>query len=200
MNDAIKDIDEPLREPPEILSVSDLPPEQVVRSGVMNLEQLHLRFTNGVERHYQRMKSGRGAVMMVALQDRNTALLIREFAAGTGRYELVLPKGRIDAGEEVLEAANRELMEEVGVGGRRLQPINRFTLAPTFMGHLTHVVVVSDLYAKRLEGDEPEELEVIPWRLDRLHELAAREDCSEGRTLAALYLVRDLIERGELDV
>ncbi|EDY85757.1 nudix hydrolase [gamma proteobacterium HTCC5015] len=200
MNDALKSIDDPLRDPPEVLSVAPLPPEQVVKSGVMKLEQLHLRFSNGVERYYQRMQRGRGAVMMVALQDRDTALLIREFAAGTGRYELVLPKGRIDAGEAVLEAANRELMEEVGVGGRELREINSFTLAPTFMGHETHVVLVTDLYPQRLEGDEPEELEVIPWRLDALHELAAREECTEGRTLAALYYVRDLIERGFVDV
>jgi ADP-ribose diphosphatase len=126
--------------------------------------------------------------------------LIREYAAGTDRYELVLPKGRVDKGEENLEAANRELMEEVGVGGRKLTHINTFTLAPTFMGQETHVILAQDLYAQREEGDEPEELEVIPWKLSELHVLAQREDCSEGRTIAALYLVRDLIEKGEINV
>jgi ADP-ribose diphosphatase len=34
-------------------------------------------------------------------------------------------------------------------------------------------------------------LEVVPWRLDRLHELVMREDCSEGRSLAALLIIKE---------
>ena len=37
-----------------------------------------------------------------------------EYAVGVERYELCLPKGRVDEGEDVFAAANRELMEEVG--------------------------------------------------------------------------------------
>lgn len=36
------------------------------------------------------------------------------------------------------------------------------TLAPTYMSHLSHLVVARDLYPERLVGDEPEELEVVP--------------------------------------
>ena len=34
---------------------------------------------------------------------------------------------------------------------------------------------------------------MIPWRLDALHELMLREDCSEGRSLAAMFIVRDYL-------
>ena len=197
----LKDIKDKLREGPELLSLHEIPADTVAKSGMMKLEQLQLRFSNGVERDYQRMMRGaRGAVMMVPLLDADTVLLIREYAAGTERYELVLPKGRIDKGEEILEAANREMMEEVGMGANKLTQINMFTLAPTFMGHETHVVLAEDLYEKRLEGDEPEELEVIPWKLSALHELVSREDCCEGRTIAALFQVRDMIQRGVVSV
>ncbi len=197
----LKDIKDKLREGPELLALHEIPADAVAKSGLMKLEQLQLRFTNGVERDYQRMMRGpRGAVMMVPLLDADTVLLIREYAAGTERYELVLPKGRIDKGEEILEAANREMMEEVGMGATQLTQINTLTLAPTFMGHETHVVLAQGLYEKRLEGDEPEELEVIPWKLSALHELIAREDCCEGRTIAALFQVRDMLQRGVVNV
>jgi len=193
----LKDIQDKLREGPELLSLTEIPADTVAKSGMMKLERLQLRFSNGVERDYQRMMRGpRGAVMMVPLLDADTVLLIREYAAGTQRYELVLPKGRIDKGEEILEAANREMMEEVGMGANTLTQINTMTLAPTFMGHETHVVLAQNLYEKRLVGDEPEELEVIPWKLSALHELIARGDCTEGRTMAALFQVRDMLQRG----
>lgn len=195
-----KKITDTLRDAPDKLSHIDIPNERVAKAGLLKMEEMHLRFTNGVERKYQRMKHGQlGAVMIVPMLDEDTVLLIREYAAGTEQYELVLPKGKVDAGETLEVAANRELKEEVGMGANRLHHINSLTLAPTFMGHITHVFVGFDLFEERLEGDEPEELEVISWQLSNLHELVARPDCTEGRTLAALYMVRDLIQRGELN-
>ena len=75
-----------------------------------------------------------------------------------------------------------------------LRPI---TLAPTYMTHEIHLVLAEDLYPERLPGDEPEELEVVPWRLDALHELVLREDCSEGRSLAGMFVVREYLRNRE---
>ncbi len=175
---------------PEILK------REIKQSQLFKVEQLELRFSNGVERRYERLL-GRvvGAVLIVAVRDDGQVLLIREYACGTHSYELALPKGRLEAGESILEGANRELMEETGFGARSLQEITSLTLAPGYMAHRTHVVLARDLYPKKLEGDEPEPIEVVPWSLEHLYSLSQREDCSEGRSLAALYLVRDLLQQ-----
>jgi ADP-ribose diphosphatase len=52
---------------------------------------------------------------------------------------------------------------------------------------------LEDLYPSVLEGDEPEPLELIKWPLANLHELVMRDDCTEGRAIAALYLARDYL-------
>ena len=39
------------------------------------------------------------------------------------------------------------------------------------------------------------EIEVVPWKLADLHELMLRDDCSEGRSLAAVFIVRELLAR-----
>jgi len=165
--------------------------------GRFPVEQLDLEFSNGTRRTYERVRgSGRGAVIVVPLLDANTALLIREYAAGLHAYELGLPKGRLERGEDVLEGANRELKEEVGYGANRLEIIGRLSLAPTYMSHQTHVVLARDLYPERLAGDEPEELEVVPWSLDDLATLVRRDDCTEGRSIAALFMARELLRNG----
>ena len=169
---------------------------QAVDSGAYRRETIDLEFSNGERRKYERISSrGHGAVMIAAMPDPDTVLLVREYAAGVHRYELGLPKGRMDAGETAHEAADRELKEECGFGARRLETLRMITLAPIYMSHAIHLVLAQDLYPQRLPGDEPEELEVVPWKLDNLHELMLREDCSEGRSLAALFIVRELMAR-----
>ena len=172
---------------PKIHARRDIDP-----SKMFSIEQLDLEFSNGERRRYQRLKSrGLGAVIVVPVQHDGQVLLIREYAAGLHRYELGLVKGRLEAGEDVLEAAQRELQEEAGFAARELTELTALSLAPGYMTHVTHVVLARDLYPSRLTGDEPEELEVLPWPLEQLHELVQRPDCTEGRSIAALYIARD---------
>ena len=171
--------------------------ELVAESRLFKVESLHLRFTNGTERIYERMQGGhRGAVMLVPLLDDATLLLVREYAAGVHRYELGLVKGRIDAGETPVQAADRELKEEAGFGARQLDVLRELSLAPTYMSHQSWLVVARDLYPERLPGDEPEELELVPWKLDALDQLMLRDDFSEGRSLAALFIAREWLGKG----
>ena len=161
---------------------------------LFTIEQLDLEFSNGVQRTYERLRSrGLGAVIVVPMQDDETVLLVKEYAAGLHQYEIGLVKGRLEQDESVLDAAQRELQEEAGVAARELVLLNRLSLAPGYMTHVTHVVLARDLYPSRLAGDEPEQLEVLPWPLEQLRELTLREDCTEGRTIAALYLARDYL-------
>ena len=179
----------------------------------LRLEQLDLEFSNGEKRVYYRMRTrGLGAVIIVPMLDDQTVLLAREYAAGLHHYEIGLPKGRLEEGghqcvvdgsEHVhperlqprfIEAANRELKEEIGYGARDLQELTELSLAPGYMTHITHIVLARDLYPEKLEGDEPEELDVVPWPIADLHSLTAREDCTEGRTIAALYIARDHLQ------
>jgi ADP-ribose diphosphatase len=165
-------------------------------AGPYRLERLDLEFSNGERRKYERLHGrGHGAVAVVPMLDAETVLLVREYAAGVHRYELGLVKGRIDAGETPLEAANRELMEEAGYGARDLVVLRSLTLAPVYMSHATHLVLARDLYPKRLPGDEPEELELVPWKLADIGELILREEFSEGRSVAALFIAREWLQQ-----
>jgi ADP-ribose diphosphatase len=164
----------------------------VARSRLFRADEIHLRFSNGEERIYEKLCSGGpGAVLIVPLLDENTVLLVREYAVGIEGYHLGLPKGAIDAGETMLVAANRELKEEVGYGAGKLQFLKRINLSPSYMEHGINIVLAWDLYPARLPGDEPEPIEVVPYPLADLLQLITRPDVCEGRTIAALFMARE---------
>lgn len=167
----------------------------VAKSRLFHIETLELEFSNGVQRNYERLirGAGCGAVMIVPMLDNDTVLLVKEYAAGLDRYELGLPKGKIDPGEDRFSAANRELKEEVGYGANSLQHLTKLSLAPSYMQHSIDVIIATDLYPEKLPGDEPEELQVIPWSMNDIPGLLASGECSEARSIAALYLTRDYL-------
>lgn len=167
----------------------------VAQTRLFQIEEIDLAFANGSRRTYERVPGGADSVLIVPLLDAETLLLIREYGAGSERYELGLPKGVVEQGEDPLSAANREIQEEIGYGARDLRIIDRLSLVPGYIQHHTLIVLARDLYPQTLPGDEPETIEVVPWRLDALDDLLAREDFDEARSIAALLLALRLLER-----
>lgn len=174
---------------PQILSR-----HSVAKSRLFHIESLDLRFSNGEERTFERLTGkDHGAVMIIAMPDPDHVLLIREYAAGFEDYVLTLPKGLVDPGEDIITAANRELMEECGFGAHNIEPLVELSLAPNYMRHRMQVLLASNLYPKRLPGDEPEPLVVETHALEELPALLLREDFHEARAIAALYIARDTL-------
>lgn len=172
------------RTPPEILTK-----RSVAKSKLFTIESLELRFSNGVERTYERMKpTKRTSVMMVPVTSQGELLLIREYAAGTENYELGFPKGLVDLGESAEQAANRELKEEIGFGAKQLTPLKEVVLAPSYFSSRMTLFLAQDLYSERLEGDEPEQLEVVRWPVAQAEELLSHLDFCEARSITALML------------
>ena len=173
--------------------------ETVAQSRLFNVESVDLEFSNGVRSVYERMKpSSREAVMIVAIVD-DHLILIREYAVGTESYELGFSKGLIDPGETVMEAANRELKEEVGFGARQLTFLKKLGMAPSYFSSKMNIIVAEDLYPESLPGDEPEPLPQVHWPLANMMALLDEPDFNEARNVSALFLLREwLKEQGRL--
>ncbi|MBM7071119.1 ADP compounds hydrolase NudE [Shewanella sp. OPT22] len=167
----------------------------VAKSRLFTIEQLDLTFSNGVKRQYERMKGiSRGAVMIVPIKD-GQLLLAREYAAGTHDYELGFPKGLIDPGETPEQAANRELQEEIGYGAKKLTFLKEVSLAPSYFSSKMSLYIAEGLYESKLEGDEPEPIEVIPWDISNWKALLEAAHFTEARCVSALFLAMTHIKK-----
>ena len=110
--------------------------QNIATTKFFNIQSMDVAFSNGEKRQYERLKpEGNGAVLVIPMLDDDTVLMIYEYSGGTDRYELALTKGKIDTGESPIEAANRELIEEIGYGAKQLSFVKTMTLAPGYQSN-----------------------------------------------------------------
>lgn len=173
---------------PEILSITTL-----ARTHIFEVQGVDLRFSNGELRTYERLTPQRRSSVMVLPIHNNQLIFVKEYAVGPERYELTFPKGIVDAGEQPIESANRELQEEIGFAARRIEPLRSLYSGPSHMYGLMHVFVAQDLYPSRLEGDEPEPLEIVHYPLTEIDALLADPTFAEARNLSALFLLKEYL-------
>lgn len=167
----------------------------VARSRLFQIQSVDLEFSNGEKRVYERMKpSNREAVLIVPIIDSHL-ILIREYAVGIESYDFGFPKGGIDVGESALQAANRELKEEIGYGAHSLTQLATLSMAPSYFSSKMNIVLANNLYPEKLTGDEPEPLIQVRWPIDNMLELLDHPDFNEARNISALFLAHRYLQQ-----
>ena len=176
---------------PDILSVNT-----VSSSRLFHIEQVDLEFSCGVKRQYERVcPAGMPAqsVLIIPMITAREFLLISEYSVGVEDYVLGFPKGLVDAGESVHEAANRELQEEVGYKASKLTDLGVVSTSPGYFTSQVTLVVAEGLTPSRLLGDEPEPLLMTTHSLDELGALSQNPAFHDARSMAALFLLQQVM-------
>ena len=140
-----------------------------------------------------------GAVAILAIDDQDRVLLVRQFRVAIGEVLLEVPAGTLDvlpdgSIEDPELAAPRELEEETGMRAGSWRLIASFWTAPGFASELMHLYLATDLRpadGERLGPDEDEHLllERIPWR-DAVAAAEGGELRDAKSILALLWLAR----------
>jgi ADP-ribose pyrophosphatase len=108
----------------------------------------------------------------------------REVVGVQGSLEI--PAGKLDVdGESPLQAAQRELIEEIGYQADRWKELFVFATSPGFSDERIWLYLAEGLsQAPEAEPDEDERIEVVPWPLDDLDGAIAQ--CADSKSLIAL--------------
>jgi len=142
---------------------------RVVHEGkILTLVIDRFRFADGaeVEREIIRHK---GAAGIVAHDDTHL-WLVRQPREAIGDPDfLEIPAGRLDhEGESPLEAAQRELAEEIGKAASRWEPITSYVSSAGMSDEVVHLFHATGLSDRDAASDENERIEIVRWPLDDL--------------------------------
>jgi ADP-ribose pyrophosphatase len=127
-----------------------------------------------------------GAVAIVAVDVEGCVALVRQLREATRTYLLELPAGTAEPGEEPLETARRELMEECGLTGGEWRELAVFWTTPGFCRERMHLFAAEGVERGEAAPAEDEELELVRWPVAEVDlRLGQIED---AKTLAGLLL------------
>jgi ADP-ribose pyrophosphatase len=91
---------------------------------------------------YNVVRCGDGVSVLAVSRD-GEYFLIREYKYAIGKHILQLPSGSIDPGEEPLQAARRELLEETGLTAQEWMPLGMVYPYPTNIASAVHLFLAS---------------------------------------------------------
>lgn len=131
-----------------------------------------------------------GAVAIVALDEEQNVLLVKQFRAAVGETLLELPAGTLEAGEEARACALRELREETGHAAQRIEELYVFYASPGFCNERIWLFLASGLEKCSQDTQADEIIEVVKLPLDRAMEMVASRQICDGKSVLGLMAVR----------
>ncbi len=130
-----------------------------------------------------------GAVAIVPLLPDGRVVLIRQYRHAAGRVLWELPAGVLEKGEEPLDCARRELVEETGYLAGKLSPLFSVFLSPGFSTELIHLFLAQDLRKVEAAPEVDEQLEIVEIPLAEAEAMVQRGEVQNAAAVCGLLAV-----------
>ena len=134
--------------------------------------------------------SGGACVLYV---ENGAVLLVRQYRYAYGESVYEIPAGKLEAGEDPMLAAARELEEEAGVKAGRLELLFVNYPTPGYTNEKIYIYRAYDCVKTQAHLDEGEFLDVEYIPLTKIEEMLKAGEIKDGKTIIALqaYLLSE---------
>jgi len=161
----------------------------VYEGRIVTLRIERFRFPDGEEVEREVVRH-RGAVGVLVHDDDDDLYLVRQPREAIDDPDfLEIPAGRLDVdGEAPIDAAKRELAEEIGKAAAIWTPIKAYVSSVGVMDEVVHLFHATGLTDAHAESDSNERIEIVRWPLADLD--GAIEATRDAKTLIALQWLK----------
>ena len=134
-----------------------------------------------------------GSVVILAIDrsksKKNPWIVIeRQYRHAANQFLWELPAGKLEAGEDPLLGAQRELAEETGYHAKKWKPLVEYFASPGFLGESMKVFLAEGLQAGDAHPEDDEEIEFRLVKLSEVLKMIEKGKILDGKTLTSVLL------------
>lgn len=134
-----------------------------------------------------------GSVVILALDNAKNKknpwiVMERQYRHAANRFLWELPAGKLEAGEDPLEGAKRELEEETGYRAKKWKPLVEYFASPGFLGESMKVFLAEGLVAGESHPEDDEDIELRLVKLTDVLSMIEKGAIMDGKTLSSVLL------------
>ena len=127
-----------------------------------------------------------GAVAIIALDEKGDIIMVRQYRKPVEEVLLEIPAGTLEANEDPLLCAQRELQEETGFTANHWEKILSYYSAPGFSNERLHLYLASGLSEGEGHTDDDEFIEVVRLTLQDAYQLIFDGRIQDGKSIIGI--------------
>ena len=134
-----------------------------------------------------------GSVVILAIDTSKSKkdpwiVIERQYRHAANQFLWELPAGKLEAGEDPVQGAQRELAEETGYTAKKWKPLVEYYASPGFLGESMKVFLAEGLVAGNANPEDDEEIEFRLVRLSDVLKMIEKGAILDGKTLTSVLL------------
>ena len=136
-----------------------------------------------------------GAVCVIPVDDDGNVIMIKQFRYPFSQVLLEVPAGKLEKGEDPLDAVKRELEEESGVVAERVEYIGTMYTTVAILDEKIHMYLATGLSYNNAHPDEDEFLETEKIPLSTLVDMVMEGKIPDSKTQIAILKAEKILTK-----
>lgn len=135
-------------------------------------------------------------VGIIALDGEDKLWMVKQYRRAIDKVTIEIPAGLVESNELPVEAAKRELQEEVGFIPNDISYLFDMHASPGFTNDKLSFFLAKDFSESKLDQDEDENVEAFSMEIDELYNMVENGEITDAKTIIAiLYAIKLKNER-----
>ena len=123
-----------------------------------------------------------GAVCVLPVTEDGQVVFVNQFRYALNKVTLEVPAGKLEKGEDPMEAALRELSEETGLTANNIFSIGDLYTTPALIDEVIHMYIATDLIEGEQHLDEDEFVNTLKMPLNEAVDMVMNGEIKDSKT------------------
>ena len=168
-----------------IIEEKTLKSEMIYEGAILNLRKDEVTVKDG-KTSYREIIEHNGGVLILGVTREGKIPMVKQYRKSAESVVLELPAGRLEIGEEPIEAAKREFREETGYSVEKIDQISHFYSSIGYSNEKLFLFFASGLTPGETDFDDNEAIDIVEYYPDELREMIDDNTIVDAKTILAL--------------